>query len=380
MKNFIYQNPTKIIFGENTIEKIGEEIKGNARKVLLTYGKSSIKENGVYDRVTKSLKENGIEWVEHFGIQPNPLLSHAVEGAKICREENVDAILAVGGGSVIDESKAIAIGAKNNAEIWDMILNESPVNDALPIYTVLTIPATGSEMNCGLVLTNDDTKDKFGWGNPKLYPKVSILEPSVTLTVPQKQTAYTSVDIFAHSMEAYFTKEDYDTPYIDGYVENLVKNVINSSKKLIVNPKDLSARANLMWTATNAWNGMNHNGIGKFYLNNHQLEHPISALYGLAHGEGLAILIPAWMTYFKEEKKERFEQFFKAIFDDKNVDNGINSIKEWFTSLSAPTSFKEAGILNPDIEKLTELALRGGNHRGTNLSKEQTTAIYGLAK
>lgn len=379
MKNFVYHNPTKIIFGKNTIEKIGEEIKGKAKKVLLTYGKSSIKINGIYDKVIQSLKDNNIEWVEYSGIQANPLLSHAVEGAKKAKDNQVDAVLAVGGGSVIDESKAIALGAKYDCCIWDFILNKIPANEALPLYTVLTIPATGSEMNCGLVLTNDETLDKFGWGNPLLYPKTSILDPSATLSVPKDQTAFTAVDIIAHSIEAYFTKEDYDTPYIDGFVENLVKSVMNSTLRLIENPEDYNARANLMWTATNAWNGQNHNGIGKFYLNNHQMEHPISALYGIAHGAGLAILIPAWMKYFKKEKETRFAKFFASIFNDSNIDNGISKLSEFFERLGAPVSFEKAGIKNPDIEKLTELALRCGEHRGTNLSEEDIRQIYTLA-
>jgi alcohol dehydrogenase YqhD (iron-dependent ADH family) len=164
----------------------------------------------------------------------------------------------------------------------DFILGRIKPEKALPLYTILTIPATGSEMNMGLVLTNDETLDKFGWGNPVLSPVVSILDPTLTLTLPENQTAFTSVDIIAHSIEAYFTKEDNDTPFLNGYVENLVKSVMNSTNRLVKNPKDLGARSNLMWTATMAWNGLNHCGVGKFYLNNHQLEHPISALYSLA--------------------------------------------------------------------------------------------------
>lgn len=381
MKNFTYQNPTKIIFGENTIPQIGGELEANGvKKVLLTYGKKSIKENGVYNQVIKSLQDKKIEWVEYSGIQSNPLLSHANEGAKYAVANEVDAILAVGGGSVIDESKGIAAGAKYAGCIWDLILGKAQVKDALPVYTILTIPATGSEMNMGLVLTNDETLDKFGWGNPKLYPKVSILDPSVTLTVPKNQTAFTSIDIIAHSIEAYFTKEDNDTPYLDGYVENLVKSVIISVDRILENPKDLNARANLMWTATNAWNGTNHCGVGSFFLNNHQMEHPISAVYNLAHGEGLSILIPAWMKHFKEQKREKLSQFFKAIFGNANVEEGINKFQLWFQKIGAPTTFTQAGIENVDIKKLTSLAKRCGDHRGTNLTEDDLKSIYTLVK
>ncbi len=380
MKNFTYCNPTKIIFGENTIDQIGQEIKQKAKKVLLTYGKSSIKDNGTYDKVINSLKKNGIEWVEYSGIQPNPLLSHASNGAKIAKEQDIDAILAVGGGSVIDESKAIAAGARYDGNIWDLITGEAQLKEALPLYTVLTIPATGSEMNMGLVLTNDETLDKFGWGNPKLYPITSILDPTLTLTVPKNQTAFTCVDIIAHSIEAYFTKEDNDTPFLDGYVENLVKSVMFSADRILEDDKDLSARANLMWTATMAWNGLNHCGTGRFFLNNHQMEHPISALYQLAHGEGLAILIPAWMKHFKKEKEAKLSQFFKAIFDDINVENGIHKLELWFDKLGAPTNFSQTNVKDPDIDKLTELALRCGEHRGTNLSESDIRSIYIQAK
>lgn len=380
MKSFIYQNPTKIIFGENCVEKIGEELKGKVKKVLLTYGKSSIKDNGTYDKVTKSLKVNGIEWLDYSGIQPNPLLSHAQEGAKIARENNVDAILAVGGGSVIDESKAIALGAFYDGCIWDFILGRAKVEKALPIYTVLTIPATGSEMNMGLVLTNDETLDKFGWGNPVVSPVVSILDPVLTLTVPQKQTAFTTVDMIAHSIEAYFTKEDNDTPFLDGYVENLVKNIMTSADRIMADNDDINAKSTLMWCATMAWNGLNHCGVGNFHLNNHQLEHPISALYHLAHGEGLAILIPAWMQHFKNEKEAKLKVFFKAIFDDSNVERSITNLKRWFEKLGAPTSFEQAGIKDPDIEKLVQMALRCGEHRGSNLSESDIRSIYTLAK
>lgn len=380
MKNFTYKNPTKIIFGENTVGQIGEEIKPYAKKVLLAYGKSSIKQNGTYDKVIKSLIENGIEWVEYPDIQANPLLSHANEGANFARANEVDAILAVGGGSVIDESKAIAAGTKHNGCIWDLILGRAEIKDALPLFTVLTIPATGSEMNMGFVLTNDDTLDKFGWGNSKLYPVTSILDPTTTLTVPKQQTAYTSVDIIAHSIEAYFTKEDNDTPLLDGYVENLVKSVMNSADRILKDPKDISARANLMWTATMAWNGLNHCGVGKFFLNNHQMEHPVSALYGLAHGEGLAIIIPAWMKHFSKQKEAKLTQFFKAVFDDPNIEKGIEKLSKWFEIIGAPNTFSQAKIENPDIDRLTKLALRCGEHRGSNLTKEDIESIYKLAK
>lgn len=380
MKNFTYQNPTKIIFGENTIGQIGEEIKTKAKKILLTYGKSSIKTNGIYNKVIESLKANNIEWIEYSGIQVNPLLSHANEGAKFARANEVDAILAVGGGSVIDESKAIAAGAKYAGCIWDLILGKAKLENALPLFTILTIPATGSEMNMGFVLTNDETLDKFAWANPLLYPVASILDPTTTLTVPKNQTAYTSVDIIAHSIEAYFTKEDNDTPFLDGYVENLVKSVINSADRILENPKDLSARANLMWTATMAWNGLNHCGVGKFYANNHQMELPISAVYGLAHGEGLAIIIPAWMKHFKKEKEAKLTKFFKAIFDENDVNKGIEKLENWFVKLGAPISLNQAKVTNPDIEKLTELTMRGGKHRGTNLTESDIKNIFTLAK
>lgn len=378
MRNFTYKNPTKIVFGKGTLHQIGKEIKPYAKKVLLTYGKSSIKQNGIYERIIDSLDANDIEYIEYSGIQSNPLLSHARKGVEIAKKHDVDAILAVGGGSVIDESKAIAIGAVSNNDIWEFILREAKVEKALPIFTVLTIPATGSEMNCGLVLTNEDSYDKFGWGDEHLYPVVSVLDPELTLTISKEQTAYTSTDIIAHSIEAYFTKEKDFSPFLDGYVENLVKSVIVSNEILLEDASDIDARSNLMWTATMAWNGLNHCGTGTFYLNNHQMEHPISAIYGIAHGAGLAILMPAWMKYFKQQKQDRLSKFFKAVFDEEDVDKGIEKFESFLEKIGAPTSFKKAGIDNPDIKELTKLALKGGEHRGTNLSEKDVKSIYEL--
>lgn len=378
MKSFIYKNPTKIIFGKGTINQIGKEIKPYAKKVLLTYGKSSIKQNGIYERIINSLDENDIEFVEYANIQANPILSHAKKGIDIARKNKVDAILAVGGGSVIDESKAISLGCSNEDNIWDFVINKAKPEKALPIFTVVTIPATASEMNATFVLTNDKTMDKFAYTNELVYPIASILDPELTLTVSKEQTAYTSVDIIAHSIEAYFTKEDDFAPFLDGYVENLVKSVIASDKILLQDSKNYEARANLMWTATMAWNGLTNCGAGCFYANNHQMEHPISAIYGIAHGAGLAILIPAWMKYFKKEKKERLSKFFKAIFDEANVDIGIKKFEDFLKEIGAPTKFKDIGIDNPDIEELTRLAIIGGYQRGSNLKEEDIKSIYEL--
>src|SRR5574344_953433 len=232
MQNFNYKNPTEIIFGNGRIREIGKRLEGKVKKVLLTYGKGSIKDNGVYEKVTKELEEHGIKYVEYSGIKPNPTLSHAQYGAEIAREENVDAILAVGGGSVIDESKAIALGACYKENLWDFYEGIAIPEKTIPLYVILTVPATGSEMNPNGVITNEITKIKKGFRCRQNYPVFSILDPEITLSVPIEYTNLAAVDIMAHSIEAYFSKQDQDSYVLDRFVEALGKIILESVERL----------------------------------------------------------------------------------------------------------------------------------------------------
>jgi len=373
MKNFNYKNPTEIIFGEGRIKEVGERLKPHAKKVLLTYGRESIKKNGVYDTVVESLRANGIEFVEFSGIRPNPYLSHAKLGADLARKEGVDAVLAVGGGSVLDESKAIALGACYDCDLWDFFSGKASPQKSLKVFTILTVPATGSEMNGGMVLTNEDTLDKFGFASPFTYPVFSILDPSVTLSLPVSYVACAAVDIFTHATEAYFVKEDTASFVIDRAVEGVLKSLIESTDKILQNPQDIDARANFMWTATLAWNGSLHCGVGIYGVPNHVIEHPISAIYDIAHGAGLAIVLPAWMKVFEEKYRSRFAFLARNVFgvdeidDHKAAQKGRESLIKWFKTLGAPVSFAEAGIFDVDVEKLSSLAMGVMGSKGVAL-------------
>ncbi|PID57772.1 NADH-dependent alcohol dehydrogenase [candidate division KSB3 bacterium] len=363
MQNFTFWNPTKIIFGEGTIQQIGEESKKFGKKVLFVYGKSSIKASGVYDKAVNSLKEAGLEIVEFSGVQSNPVLSHLREGIALAKREQVDAIVAVGGGSVLDESKAIAAGAQTDGDVWDFFLKKATVEDALPVLTILTLAATGSEMNPTGVVTNELTRMKTGISAPPLFPKVSILDPTATYSVPQNYTAYGAVDAISHILEGYFTGSDDWTPIQDRFVEGLVLSVMASVEKCLENPEDYQGRATLMWAATLALNGLPVAGIGKFMFPNHLIEHSLSALYNIAHGAGLSIVIPGWMKYASSRNSpKKFAQFAERIFGiqeaspESTAEKGIAALQAWFEKIGSPTTLAAGKIPEEEIGKIAENA------------------------
>ncbi len=359
MQNFTFQNPTQIIFGQHTIPQIGEETLKYGHKALLVTGRSSIKTSGVYDIVVTSLRDAGVEIVEYSGVQSNPVLSHVKEGVTVAQCEQVDVIVAAGGGSVLDESKAIAAGVKNDGELWDYFLGTKTVQDALPLLTVLTLAATGSEMNCGGVVTNEETKQKFNIVSPFLFPKVSILDPTTTFSVPKDYTAYGAIDAISHIIEGYFTCSDPWLPIQDRYVEGLIKSIIESTEKVMKNPEDYQGRATLMWAATLALNGLPVAGIGPYGFPNHAIEHSLSALYDIAHGAGLSIVIPGWMTYASRKNPTKFAQFAQRVFHivtedspEKTAEKGINALRSWFQQLDSPVTLAEGNIPADDIDMI----------------------------
>ncbi len=385
MKNFTFYIPTKIIFGEGTIPKIGHEAKTFGKKALMVYGKSSIKKSGVYDVVKKSLDEAGLEVVEHSGVRPNPVLSHVLEGVRVAKREMVDFVLGVGGGSVVDEAKAIALGVHSEGNLWDYYAGKATVKSALPILAVLTLPATGSEMNLFSVITNDETRQKVGLGDDHLYPKVSILDPTVTYTISKEYTAYAAVDVISHLIEGYFTGKAPWTPIQDRFVEGLVRTIMECYERIVRDPKDYQGRATFMWTATLAWNGLGTTGIGDFGVPMHMLEHPLSALYDIAHGAGLSITIPAWMTWASRKDSRKFAQFAQNIFNiraesiEEAAQEGISALKGWFDEIGSPTSFRAAGIPAADIEKIAENALELAKVWGLHeYTKELIIELYTL--
>ncbi|MCD6552332.1 iron-containing alcohol dehydrogenase [Thermotoga sp.] len=358
MENFVFHNPTKLIFGKGTIPRIGEEIRNfGIKKVLFLYGGGSIKRNGVYDQVVKSLKRYGVDWVEVSGVKPNPVLSKVHEAIEIARKEKVEAVLGVGGGSVVDSAKTVAAGVVYEGDIWDAFIGKYVIKEALPIFDVLTISATGTEMNGNAVITNEETNEKYGVSSKALYPKVSIVDPSVQSTLSREQTVYGAVDAIAHILEYYF---DGSSPEISNEIaESTIRTIMKMTEKLLEKPDDYEARANFAWCATIALNGIMAVGRKGGEWSCHRIEHSLSALYDIAHGAGLAIVFPAWMRYVYRENIHQFERFAKRIFNlegegEDLILRGIDSFKNWLKKVGAPVTLRDAGIPEEDIEKIVD--------------------------
>lgn len=368
MENFIFKNPTKIIFGKNTEEKVGSEVKKYADKVLFVYGGGSIKRSGLYDRVVKSLKENGIEFIELAGIKPNPRLKPVKEGIKICRENNIKFILAVGGGSVIDTCKAIAHGVPYDGDVWDFFVGKAEVKESLPIGVVLTIPATGSEASNSAVITNEDGWYKKGLHTEFNRPVFSILNPELTYTLPPFQTACGAVDIMAHVMERYFTNVKH-VDFTDRMCEATLRTIIYNTPIALREPENYNARAEIMWAGTIAHNGLLDTGrLGDWA--SHKIEHELSGMYDITHGAGLSIVFPAWMKYVYKHDINRFVQFAVRVWDvdmefgslEEIALEGIRRMTEFFKKLGLPTTLKEANIPSDKFEEMAD--------KGTDFDKK----------
>lgn len=362
MQNFVLHNPTKIIFGTDTVKEIGGETAAFGRKILLVYGKSSIKRNGIYDQVVASLSAAGLDIIEHGGVVSNPLLSHVRAGIDKAKKNNIEAVVAVGGGSVIDSAKAISAGALVDHDVWQFFKGKKSIRKTLPLTCVLTLAAAGSEMNGGMVITNEETRHKFGVGNRLLNPKVSILDPTVTFTVPPDYTAFGAVDAIAHILEFYFTTRDQSTPVQDRFMEGLVINIMESCDRVLRNPLDYQGRADLMWSATLALNGWTAAGLGMVGFPMHMIEHSLSALYNIAHGAGLSIVMPSWMRYQSRHHPGKFIVFAQRVFglpvnNETCAMEGIKLLEKWFVSVKSPTTLSQAGIAASDIPLIAENAL-----------------------
>ena len=362
MQNFTFQNPTKIIFGKDTIPRIGAEAKAYGKKLLFVYGQSSIKKSGLYETVLGALRKEKLKVVEHGGVKANPVLSHAQAGIELAKKEKVDFILAVGGGSVLDTGKAIAAGAMTKGNVWDFFTGKKKIQAALPVLTILTLPATGSEMNGGMVITNEKTMQKYGFMDTHLFPKVSIMDPTVTFTVSPSYTAFSASDAISHLVEGYFTGADFEVPLQDRMVEGNVKTIMECTDRILKNPQDYHARASFMWCASLAWNTLYTAGIGDAQVAAHMLEHPLSALYDIAHGAGLSITQPAWMEWAASRGNKKVAQFAERIFGirgasaEKKARKGIEALRCWFDRIGTPTTLSAAKIPNSDIPKIAENA------------------------
>ncbi|MEV9498180.1 iron-containing alcohol dehydrogenase [Aliarcobacter butzleri] len=377
MENFSFYNPVQVEFGKEKEKKIGEFIKSHGvKKVLLTYGSERIKKDGLFDIVIKSLKENDIEFVEFGGIVSNPLLSKVYEGINVAKEKNVDAILSVGGGSVLDSSKAISAGALYNGDVWDFFIGKASFDKALPVFDILTLAATGSEMNCGGVVTNDETKQKFAIQNPLLYPKVSVINPQLMSTISKDYLVYSASDIIAHCIEGYFTATVQPT-YINRQIEAIIKTVMQTTEVLIENPNDYDARAEFAWAATNALNGLTYVGTSGFSYPNHMIEHSLSALYNVPHGAGLSVVMPAWMKWYLNKNTTQFTRFAKEIFGLDNAEKGIKALENWFNKVGTPTKLSQFNIDKSETDTILQNLLGNAEYFGVKqiYTKEILTEI-----
>lgn len=383
MQNFVFRNPTKLIFGKGQLEQLKTEVPRYGTRVLLVYGGGSIKRSGLYDEVISILKEINTEVFELSGVEPNPRLSTVQKGIDLCRKEAIDFLLAVGGGSVIDCTKAIAAGVKYGGNPWEFIAKKAPVTDALPFGVVLTLAATGSEMNAGSVITNWETKEKYGWGSPVTFPQFSILDPTYTLTVPKEHTVYGIVDIMSHVFEQYFHHVP-NTPLQDRMCEAVLKTVIETAPKLINDLENYEWRETILYCGTMALNGILQMGVRGDWAT-HNIEHAVSAVYDIPHGGGLAILFPNWMKHVVDENVARFKQLAIRVFDvdpagktDREIAlEGIEKLREFWSSIGAPSRLADYGIGEEHLETMADKAMIFGTFGNfKKLTREDVLAIY----
>lgn len=380
MDNFVYHNPTELIFGRGQLEKLKEKAAQLGSTVLLVYGGGSIKRIGLYDKVVSLLQEAGCTIHELPGVEPNPRLSTVKKGIELCRRERVDWILAVGGGSVIDASKAIAVGVPYEGDVWDFYTRKAQPQTALPLGTVLTLAATGSEMNRGSVITNWETKEKLGAGTT--FPTFSILDPENTFSVPRDQTVYGICDMMSHVFEQYFTHTP-EIPLQTRFAESILKTVIEYAERVLANPEDYDARATILYCGTMALNGTLPVGVETDWAT-HSIEHAVSAVYDIPHGGGLAIIFPKWMRYVYRENVERFKRFAVEVWgvdpsgktDDEVALEGIAATEAFFARIGAPTSLADYQIGDEHLELMAEKATPFGPiGRFKKLTSEDVAAI-----
>lgn len=389
MENFTFFSPTKFVFGkdsENQSGKLVREFGGS--KVLLHFGGGSVVKSGLLDRVKKSLIEEKIEYIELGGVHPNPLDTKVYEGIEICKKNGIDFILAVGGGSTIDSAKAIAMGCCYDGDFWDFYCGKASPKKALPVGTVLTIAAAGSEGSGDSVITKSEGMIKRGAGGECIRPKFSILNPALTQTLPAYQTACGATDIMAHVCERYFTNTT-DVETTDRLCEAVLLSMINETPKVIKNPDDYQARANIMWAGMVAHN--NIVGVGRAQdWNSHGIEHELSGMYDCAHGAGLAVIMPAWMTYVMNHNVMRFAQFAVRVWGckmdfsnpEKTALEGIAAFRGFLNSIGMPSKISEVGGKAEDIPQLVKnFGLPDGGKTGgfVNLSSDDIAEIYKLA-
>lgn len=372
MNNFVYDIPTKVYFGENQLGKLAQELLKFGRRVLMTYGGGSIKKIGLYDRVVGELKAAGIELYELSGIEPNPRIESVREGARMCKEHNIDVLLAVGGGSTLDATKFMAAGACVDHDPWEFFgADAKPIERALPIVTILTLAATGSEMDTGGVISNLATGDKLGRLAPALLPRVSFLDPTLTYSVSRFQTACGAADMMSHIIEVYFNTQK-DLFMLDCFMEGMLKTIVKYAPIALREPENYEARANLMWTSSWAINGFINGGKRKAW-SCHPMEHELSAIYDITHGLGLAILTPRWMEYCLDETTvDKYVQYGVNVFGIDDSQDKMTIAREsirltaefLFDTLGLQRTFGQVGIKREDYAVMAQKACRYGDIKG----------------
>ncbi|WP_018884707.1 iron-containing alcohol dehydrogenase [Paenibacillus massiliensis] len=383
MRAFEFHNPTRLIFGQGKLEVLTREIPKYGKRVLLVYGGGSIKRSGLYEEVIGFLKQAEVEITELAGVEPNPRLATVHKGVELCKQHDIDFILAVGGGSVLDCTKAIAVGAKYDGDMWDFVERKAVPTAALPYGTVLTMAATGSEMNSGSVITNEVTQEKLGWGSPLVYPAFSILDPTYTFSLPRDQTVYGMVDMMSHVLEHYFHL-DTNTPVQLGWCETILRAVIEAAPKLVDDLDNYELRETVMFCGTMALNGFLNMGLAGDWAT-HNIEHAVSAVYDIPHGGGLAILFPNWMKHNIDVKPERFARMAVHVFNvnaegksERQVaEEGIEALRSFWSSIGAPSRLADYDITDKDIELMADKAMRFGPFGNfKKLQREDVVSIY----
>lgn len=364
MKPFSFYNPVKVVFGKGAVAQVGEETVRYGRKALLVYGQSSLKTSGVFGRIAASLKAAGVETVEFGGAQANPLLSHARTGIGLARAAGCDVVVAAGGGSVLDTAKGIAGGAGCGIDPWDVLNNGRTFTGALPLVTVLTVPAAGSEMNCGFVLT-DDVESGIkggGYGGAPVFPKTSILDPETTLTVPPQYMTYACADVMSHLVEFYFTSPETWTPVQNRLIEGLVLSAMECLAAIHADPAALAPREAFMWNATLAWNGLLPCGLGGA-TPSHLIEHGLSGAFPqIAHGQGLALIQPTWLGWFAARAPARPARFARAVFGVDIADDTLAGVEgarrylDFLARFGGPRNWAGCGLKAADLDVVARSA------------------------
>lgn len=386
MNNFSFYNPVRLHFGKGQIEQLKKELPQYGDNILVVYGGGSIKRNGLYDEVMGLLKDLNLNVFEIGGVEPNPRVETARKAIELCKKESIDFILAVGGGSVIDCTKLIAAGAKIDEDAWNIVVRKANVVDALPFGTILTLAATGSEMNSGSVISNEETQEKYGWGSPMVFPKFSILDPTYTFSVPKNHTVYGMVDIMSHVFEQYF-HDATNTPITDEMCEGVLRTVISTAPRLIEDLENYELRETILLAGTMGLNGFLSIGSRGDWAT-HNIEHSVSAVYDIPHGGGLAILFPNWMKHNVTVNPERFAQLATRVFNvdaegktaEQTALEGIERLREFWDSIGAPTRLADYQIDDSKLDVLVEKSMVNGPFgRFKTLQAEDVRAILEMS-